>query len=116
MKIIHYTDVEPETVEEGAEGVSIRWIITERDGAPNFAMRHFEIAPGGHTPLHTHGWEHEVFILTGRGALVTDGGEKPFGPGTVIYLAPDERHQFRAGAEEPVTMLCLIPSPKRCGL
>ena len=67
MQVKHYTEVPAETVEQGAEGVRIRWIISQADGAPNFAMRHFEIAPGGHTPHHAHDWEHEVFILTGRG-------------------------------------------------
>ncbi len=36
-----------EVAMEGAVGVKIRWLIGEQNGAPNFAMRHFEIAPGG---------------------------------------------------------------------
>ena len=30
-------------------------------------MRQFEVAPGGHTPKHSHGHEHEVFVLEGIG-------------------------------------------------
>ena len=52
MKITRYTDVPPEQVGEGAEGVSIRWAISQRDGAENFAMRVFQIEPGGFTPRH----------------------------------------------------------------
>ena len=37
-------------------------------------MRHFEIEPGGTTPLHEHEWEHEAFILTGGGVVYRQGG------------------------------------------
>ena len=47
MKLKHYTEVELEDVTmEGAEGAKIRWLISEKDGAPNFATRLFEVAPG----------------------------------------------------------------------
>ena len=69
MIITHAKDVKAEDVGEGAKGVKIRWLIGEQDGAPNFAMRHFEVAPGGHTPHHSHDWEHEVFVLSGRGKV-----------------------------------------------
>ena len=32
-------------------------------------MRQFELAPGGHTPRHTHAHEHEVFVLEGAGVV-----------------------------------------------
>ena len=54
---------------KGAEGVGIRWLISKEDGAENFAMRMFELERGGHTPLHTHPHEHEVFIVEGEGVF-----------------------------------------------
>ncbi|MFH1336107.1 MAG: hypothetical protein ABII96_06285 [Candidatus Zixiibacteriota bacterium] len=40
MKIINSKDLEAREVKEsGAVGVTIRWLISEKDGAPNFAMR-----------------------------------------------------------------------------
>ena len=116
MKVIHYTDVQAEEVEQGAKGVRIRWIITEATGARNFVMRHFEIAPGGYTPHHAHGWEHEVFILEGQGAIKGDEGEKPFIKGDVIFLPPGERHQFLNTGTAPLQLLCLIPSKDKCAL
>lgn len=109
MKHVNYADVPAEKVEQGAEGVTIRWLITEKDGAENFVMRHFEIAPGGHTPEHRHAWEHEVFILAGEGAVLSEDAEEPFGPGDVIFMPSGEKHRFRNTGEEPVRMLCLIP-------
>ena len=51
---------------EGAAGCRVRWLIGEGDNAPNFAMRKFEVAPGGHTPRHFHDYEHEVYVLAGK--------------------------------------------------
>ena len=45
-------------------------------GAPNFTMRHFEVAPGGRTPFHAHPWEHEVYVLSGTGKVRQKGGER----------------------------------------
>ncbi|MEW6355940.1 MAG: cupin domain-containing protein [Planctomycetota bacterium] len=116
MEIRHYTEVQAESVEEGAQGVKIRWLITEKSGAQKFVMRHFEIAPGGHTPQHEHAWEHEVFILSGEGLLTSIEGDKAFRAGDFIFVPPGELHQFRNAGEKPVEMLCLIPSPDRCKL
>ena len=114
MNVKHYTDVPAQTVEQGAEGVKIRWIITSDEGAPNFAMRHFEIAPGGHTPHHAHAWEHEVFILTGKGAVSGPAGEKALAPGDVVLVPPDEVHHFACNGPEPLTFPCLVPHPRSC--
>jgi quercetin dioxygenase-like cupin family protein len=104
-----FADVPAETVEEGAEGVTIRWVITEADGAPNFAMRHFTLAPGGHTPHHSHGWEHEVFVLGGHGKVGGPRGETTIVPGTVILIPPHEEHHFVNDGDGLLTFLCLVP-------
>ena len=110
MKRFHYSDVPGEPVtSEGAEGVTIQWLINRSDGAPNFAMRRFEIAPGGHTPLHSHAWEHEVFILSGEGVVVGAAGEQRFAAGDVIFMPPEERHTFRNDGVKTVCLLCLVP-------
>jgi len=116
MKHCHYSDIPAEEVEQGAKDVKIRWLITEGDEAPNFVMRHFEIAPGGYTPYHDHTWEHEVFILSGQGVVVGEEGETPFGQGDVIFMPGGEKHNFRNTGAEPMCMLCLIPSKDKCSL
>ncbi|MDP2945130.1 MAG: hypothetical protein Q8N86_02100 [Atribacterota bacterium] len=63
MKIVDYKEVKAEAVDfEDVKDVKVRWLISDKDNAPNFAMRLFEVGPGGHSPLHTHNWEHELFI------------------------------------------------------
>ena len=70
MKIFHYQDVEAKDAEEGALKLRVRWLITKEMGASNFAMRLFEMKPGGYSPFHSHPWEHEVFVLEGEGLVV----------------------------------------------
>jgi len=114
MKKQHFSAVEAVDVPAPAAGVKIRWLIDEKAGAPNFAMRHFEIEPGGATPLHAHEWEHEAFILTGAGVVVNAGGEDAFGPGDAIFMPAGETHCFKNTGAEPVTMLCLVPLTACC--
>jgi len=82
MHVGSWKDVEGKTVaESGADGVTIRVLMGDNVGAPNFTLRHFEVAPGGHTPYHTHAWEHEVFVLSGTGKVKRKDGETAVGPG-----------------------------------
>jgi len=110
MKHVHYDEVESRPVQvTGAEKCRIRWLIDEADGAPTFCMRRFELEPGGHTPRHSHPWEHEVYILEGQGTVFGNGKQNAFRAGDVIYVPPGEEHYFAADRDGPVAFLCLIP-------
>ena len=86
-------DVQPEKL---GEGVGIRWVISEKDGARNFYMRVIEAEPGTQgPPLHDHPYEHEIYILEGEGTIVGEAGEKPFKSGDVIFIPPNEKHQIK---------------------
>lgn len=111
-----YTDVKRTKVEEdGVTGVTMRWVISEKEGADNFALRVFTVEPGGNTPLHTHDWEHEVFVLKGHGSTYSDGDYVPMNAGDVIFVAPNELHQFKNTGDTELEFICLIPIAKKCG-
>jgi quercetin dioxygenase-like cupin family protein len=110
MIVRHYTEVAALPVAmEGAEDVLIRNLITARDGAPNFAMRVFDVQPGGHTPLHQHDYEHEIFILEGQGEVTEGKRILSLEPGSVVFIRPDTPHQFRNPGEDVLRFICLIP-------
>jgi len=109
MKIFPYKDVEAKEADEGAVGVKVRWLITKDMGAPNFAMRRFEIAPRGNSPLHTHPWEHEVFVLKGEGVVVGKDKQTKIGPGSVVFVVPNELHQFKNNGKTTLVFLCMVP-------
>src|SRR3972149_1158263 len=81
---------------EGAKGVEIRVLISKADGAPTFAMRMFEIEPGGHTPLHRHPHEHEVFVAEGSGVFVHEGRDYPISREDVVFVPGGSEHCFRS--------------------
>ncbi len=111
MKIKNSSDIVKRPVEvEGAKDTEIRWLISEEDGADSFAMRMFEIKPGGHTPLHKHQHEHEVFIVEGEGIFMCGGNEYEFGKDYVIFVPGGEEHQFKNKGDTVLRMLCLIPA------
>ncbi len=109
MKILHYEDVEARGANERASKMKVKWVISKEMGAPNFAMRIFEVEPGGYSPLHSHGWEHEVFILEGTGVVVSHDGDKRFRPGDAIFIAPNEKHQFKNDSKKLVKFICVVP-------
>ena len=87
LKIAHYKDIPTDPAgEHDASKIAIRWLITEKDGAPNFSMRVIEVQQNGFSPFHNHPWEHQVFILEGEGVLVQAEKETSFSKGDVIEV------------------------------
>jgi quercetin dioxygenase-like cupin family protein len=103
-------EVDAVPVEQGAAGVRIQWMLDESAGAPTFSLRRFEIDAGGYTPLHAHPWEHEVYIIAGRGVVHCEGEDTTLAPDDSVLVSPDERHQFRAADDERLVLLCLVPN------
>jgi len=116
MKVCNGLDVPARPVSmEGAHGCHVRWLVSAADGAPNFAMRLFEVAPGGHTPRHHHPYEHEVYVLEGEGEVWQDETAYPLRAGDVVLVLPNEVHQFRNTGTGPLKFLCLIPNSAAAG-
>jgi quercetin dioxygenase-like cupin family protein len=69
-------------------------------GAKNFAMRIFELEPKGHSPLHKHPWEHEIFILEGEGQIFDGEKAMPLRAGAVIFVQANDIHQFSASGKK----------------
>jgi quercetin dioxygenase-like cupin family protein len=95
-------------------GVSVRWLIGPAERAPNFALRYFEIAPGGWTSLDQHAHDHGVVILRGQGQVLLGQEGHKVSFGDVIYIPGNEVHQITNAGGEPLGFLCIIP-PKENG-
>ena len=111
MKLKRSSDVPQKPVEmEGATGCQVRILVGSEEQAPNFVMRQFEVAPGGHTPRHFHSYEHEIYVVAGQGVVVDGDREIPLNEGDVVFVAPDDVHQFKNTGDAPLKFLCLIPN------
>ena len=104
-----------EVTMEGAAGCKVRWLIGESDKAPTFAMREFEVVPGGHTPKQFHDYEHEVYVVEGRGQVEENGSYHDIRAGDVLFVPPNAVHQFKNTSEQPLKFLCLVPVTFDCG-
>lgn len=102
----------------GADGVTMKLMLGREQGAPNFAMRLFEVEPGGHTPRHQHNYEHEVMVLEGAGQVLGNRGGssiRPIAAGDAVLIPANEEHQFRNPGDRPLKFLCLVPVRYDCG-
>lgn len=111
MKITHYSDPTPVRIDSDvAKGVSGRLLIGKDDGANHFCMRVFELSEGGFSPRHTHEWEHEIFIHSGKGEIYNNGKWSVISTGFTIFIPGHEEHQIRNTGNDPLIFVCLIPS------
>ena len=106
MKIQNYRQVEGM---EAAPGVVMRVVAGPAEGAPTFVMRVFEIQPGSGTPHHTHAWEHEMFVIEGRGALKSGNTEKPLEKGDAVMVLAEEQHGILNTGKEMLRVICVVP-------
>lgn len=112
MKVTHYSRfqaIDATEIERAYTGITMRRVISEVDGAEAAVMDLFEIAPGGQSPYHSHPWEHQVFVISGRGWCRDENGEHEFSEGDVIYVKSGEPHAFGNSGREPVKLICVIP-------
>jgi quercetin dioxygenase-like cupin family protein len=103
--------VEPYAADDPRPG-SRQVLIGPADGAANFALRYFEIAPGTASSLDTHAHDHGVYVLHGHGRVRLGVEEHAIGPGDVVYVSPHEVHTFAASGEEPLGFLCVVPAKR----
>jgi len=101
-----YSQVPAEAV---TEGITIRWVIGKPEGAPNFATRVIEFAPGAVFARHAHPYEHEIFVLEGEGVAEGATREVVMRPGMAILVPPDEPHGYRNTGQGVLRFVCVIP-------
>jgi quercetin dioxygenase-like cupin family protein len=95
---------------QGAKGVLKQVPLSKAVGVPNFSFRVFTIAPGGHTPLHKHAFEHLNYIIEGSGVLAGETGQHEIKKGDFALVPPDEIHQFKNSSKDlDLVMICAVP-------
>ncbi|MEM3754658.1 MAG: cupin domain-containing protein, partial [Candidatus Bathyarchaeia archaeon] len=62
----------------------------------------------GYTPLHKHPQEHEIFIIQGKGLLISENQKVELKPKDAVFISSNELHQFKNIEEEPLIFICVI--------
>jgi len=93
----------------GAAKVTKKSLVGPGHGWKGWVMRLFTIAPGGHTPRHTHPWPHINYVVEGEGILYLGGKENLVEPGSVAYIPGGEEHQFMNRSRREFTFICIVP-------
>jgi quercetin dioxygenase-like cupin family protein len=97
---------------EGAKDVRMKILIGPADESGNIIMRHFFVAPGGHTPFHQHNYEHVIKVEKNKGIAIDEAGnEHVIEKGQSLFVKPNEKHQFRNPFTEELEFICIIPDP-----
>jgi len=107
MKVANYRDTK--LMQNSPPGVVRREVINADDGAPSFCLRVFEVEPGSSTVSHEHPWEHEYFIYSGRGVVISEKGETPIAKDSVIFVPPDEHHSIANNSDELLRFVVATP-------
>ncbi len=94
----------------GAKDVMVRWLVGRRTGAKTYAMRHFEIKPGGIIPLHSHPEEHEIFVLAGKVKVLGDAEGLTAKKDDVIFVPSGQSHGYdNTEGTKSFRFICVIP-------
>ena len=105
MKIKKFDEIEAQPYpSDKAKNASGRVAIGKADGAENYCMRIMEVHKDGNTAFHSHD------CGTGVPDAYHNGQWQDFKAGDVMYIPPNEEHQFKNTGEEPVLFVCVIPS------
>ena len=115
MRVRNYRKVRSAPVIE-EPGVSVRWLVNEMSEAPNFALRLYEMEPGSATAICIRYWEHQLFVLSGKGVVIGQNGEVPLGAGDVVYIPPADHHRIADRSTVVLRFLMELPILKRTSL
>ena len=86
-----------------------RLLVGPDEGWRGWALRLFELEPGGHTPRHQHPWPHIDYVTQGRGTLHLDGVDHALEAGSFAYVPAGATHQFAGSGDGTLAFLCIVP-------
>jgi quercetin dioxygenase-like cupin family protein len=104
--------IEPRPYKQGGgfEGVT-RYVLADELPA-GFALRYFELEPGGYSSLEKHRHVHLVIALRGSGKALVGDEVVSLEPFDAVYVAPMTPHRFINGGTDPFGFLCPVDAER----
>jgi quercetin dioxygenase-like cupin family protein len=115
MYVINFKEREETPVDfADSENVYVRWLVGRRTGAETYAMRHFEIKPGGIIPLHTHEEMHQIFVLEGEAKVLGREEGQVAKKDDVVFVPSNLPHGYdNTEGTKSFRFICVIPLLKK---
>ena len=91
------------------------WILyhgPESTGAQNMTIGYSVFPPGSAPEGHVHPTQEEIiYIVSGKGELVSPEGSVPLEPGTSVYIPVGEFHATVSHGPDPLEMVTSFSPP-----
>ena len=111
MPVRKYDAIEAHKVEmEGAVNVYKKVPIGRKEGWNGYTLRTFTKEPGGHSPRHSHDWEHVNYVIQGKGRLMIDGREQDVAERDFAFVPANIEHQFSNPYDKDFEFICIVPN------
>src|SRR2546428_13385006 len=70
--------------EIGATRVLMKQLVGKEDGAEKTALHEIRIQKGGRTSVHSHNWQHQIYVTSGQGTMNVSGRETTLEAGDIL--------------------------------
>ena len=110
MFIKHLDEIEKKEITgEGIKHVLKQVPIGPDQGWIDHVLRVFTLRPGGHTPRHSHDWEHFNYVISGTGTLEVEGKRNVLTAGSFAVVPLNTTHQYSNQGSDDFVMICIVP-------
>ena len=92
-------------------GQLVREVVGEAQGSTSLSMQHFEVEPGGVTPLHPHDVDEALLVLRGRLRVRIGDEWSLVQAGDVCLFPADTPHGFVGTGDGVSEILVVFPIP-----
>jgi quercetin dioxygenase-like cupin family protein len=111
MFIAHINEIDKKQISgEGIQNVLKQVPIGPDQGWGDHILRVFTLQKDGHTPKHSHDWEHYNYVISGTGQLEVEGRKHQLTAGSFAVVPPNKEHQYSNAGENDFVMICIVPS------
>jgi len=110
MFVKNLKEIEKQVISgESIKNVEKQIPVGPEQGWKDHVLRVFTIKPGGHTPKHSHDWEHINYVIAGHGTLEAEGRKSEMPTGNFAVVPPNTEHQYSNPGTEDFVMICIVP-------
>ncbi len=81
-------------------------------GSQHLAITWVDCPPGSSQPLHQHGTQEQIYVIThGRGVMTVGDEERELESGTLVFVPPATPHTIRNKGDAPMSYVSATSPP-----